>query len=187
MCNCYNLINKVLKAKYGHYTKVEKFYPDGLRIIVFGKPMTKDGQLAKVNRYNGMMSAYCPFCGEKLKTEEKYARYGISTWPESQEYVGNPECVLICPPETVIDPTCLDSAYFVPETITGRLEPKHTYLRIPYPESQPWLDLESDILDPNDEKEVDMVLLDYDSQDAYVREDVYDIFKEIMKFQFKIK
>lgn len=185
MCNCYNLINKVLEAKFG-CSKVERFSPDGVHIEIFCKPVTKNGKLAKVNRYAGVTPAYCPFCGEKLRSEQRYARYGISTWPESQEFVGNPECMLICPPATSLDPTRLDSSYFVPESITGPLESKHAYLRIPFPESQPWLDLESEVLDPNDENEVDTVLLDYDSQDAYVREDFYDIFEPILKLRFEI-
>lgn len=97
----------------------------------------------------------------------QFPRYSIVTWPESQPFVGNPDCILICPPETDIDPTALDSAYLVPEKITGPIPTHEAYLRIPHPESQKWDEMEKTGDNP------DAVLHDYETQNAYVREDIY--------------
>jgi len=92
----------------------------------------------------------------------KYPRYGLVTWPESQEFVGKEDCVLVSPPEDSED---LDSAYLVPEEITGPLD--EAYLRIPWPEAQDW-DEVPDGWEPED------VLHDYDSADAWVLESLYN-------------
>ena len=94
-------------------------------------------------------------------------RYSLETWPDSQGCVGKPGCVLVCPPETDVDPTALDSAYLVPESDKDPLPAGGTgvYVRIPWPDSQPWNDMEL--------KDADDILHDYDTQDAYVRESFY--------------
>jgi len=95
--------------------------------------------------------------------KHNYHRYGLFTWPESQEFVGRDDCILVNPPEE--DEGCtLDSAYLVP--ITEPDDDEEAYARIPWPESQKWLDKETD--------ELDDVLRDYDTQDAYVRESLLD-------------
>lgn len=102
-----------------------------------------------------------PIPPEKLGAYMKhnYPRYGLVTWPESQEFVGRDDCILVNPPEDDEDCT-LDSAYLVP--ITDPLDEGEAYARVPWSESQAWLDKETE--------ELDDVLRDYDSQDAYVRE-----------------
>lgn len=94
----------------------------------------------------------------------KHARYGLITWSESQNFVGVPRCILVNPPE---DNTDLDSAYLVPEDITGPLDDNTAYLRLPWPESQAWNEA------PNG-WDSDDVLHDYDTMDAYVLESLYN-------------
>lgn len=91
-------------------------------------------------------------------------RYGLVTWPDSQDFVGNPHCILVNPPE---DNTDLDSAYLVPEDITGPLDAGGAYLRIPWPEAQAWEEM------PEGAEEGD-ILHDYDTTDAYVLESLYN-------------
>lgn len=91
-------------------------------------------------------------------------RYGLVTWPESQDFIGMEGCILVDPPLNEKDPTALDSAYLVPENITGPLDSGEAYVRVPFPESQKWDDSHTD--DPDD------ILHDYDSNAAYVRESV---------------
>lgn len=45
-------------------------------------------------------------------------RYALVTWPESQAFVGNEDCILVCPPEDDTD-GALDSAYMVPVELAG--------------------------------------------------------------------
>lgn len=73
--------------------------------------------------------------GHTVTSVNTYPRYGLTTWPRSQDFVGNPECILVRPNGD----KDLDSAYLVPENIKGPLD-KYVdhYLRIPYPESQEW-------------------------------------------------
>lgn len=97
-----------------------------------------------------------------------YPRFAVVTWPESQDFVGHPDCILILPPENEADPTALDSSYFVPESIAGPLDAGEAYLRIPFPQSQRWDDIELT------QEESDAVLHDYDSQDVYVQEEFYN-------------
>lgn len=54
-------------------------------------------------------------------------RYFLYTWPASQQFVGDPDAILICPPEG--DEMELDSAYMVPD-------PEGDYVRTGFPESQ---------------------------------------------------
>lgn len=64
-------------------------------------------------------------------------RYTLYTWPESQAFIGNEKCILVCPDEkTGLD---LDSSYMVPEDE----EPESNmeldddkYIRLQFPESQ---------------------------------------------------
>ena len=93
-----------------------------------------------------------------------HARYGLATWPESQDFIGDPRCILVNPPE---DSTNLDSAYLVPEDITGPLDAGGAYLRIPWPEAQAWEEAPK-------EADEDDVLHDYDTMDAYVLESLYN-------------
>ncbi len=93
-----------------------------------------------------------------------YPRYGLATWPESQDLMDEPGCILVNPPEDTED--TLDQAYLVPEEITGPLDANGAYLRIPWPESQDW-DEAPDGWDAED------VLHDYDTMDAYVLESLY--------------
>lgn len=99
---------------------------------------------------------------EYLKTKE--SRYGLVTWPESQDFIGTDGCILIDPPVNEKDPTALDSAYLVPESITGPLNTGEAYVRVPFPEAQKW--------DDRDTGNPDDILHDYESRDAYVRESV---------------
>ena len=91
-------------------------------------------------------------------------RYGLVTWPESQEFVGNPDCILVAPPDDDMD---LDCAYLVPEDITGPLAAGSAYVRLSWPESQGW-DAAPEGADKDD------VLHDYDTMDAYVLETLYE-------------
>lgn len=106
--------------------------------------------------------------------KHNYTRFGLSTWPDSQQFVSDERCILVCPPEVENDPCALDSAYFIPEEITGPLEENGSgvYVRIPFPESQKWLDRIPEEYGPDDE--YDEILTDYDSQDAYVLESLLD-------------
>ena len=54
-------------------------------------------------------------------------RYALYAWPTSQQFIGNPDAILICPPEG--DELELDSAYMVPD-------PEGDYVRTGFPESQ---------------------------------------------------
>ena len=66
--------------------------------------------------------------------KQSATRYGLVTWPESQDCIGRPECILILPPESDVNGS-LDSAYLVPLT---EEDLKHTegYVRVDSPESQ---------------------------------------------------
>lgn len=92
------------------------------------------------------------------------SRYGLVTWPESQNFAGDPRCILVNPPE---DSTDLDSAYLVPEDIAGPLDAGGAYLRIPWSEAQAWEEMPEGA-DTGD------VLHDYDTTDTYVLESLYN-------------
>ena len=94
----------------------------------------------------------------------KKNNYTVVTWPESQDFIGNDECILICPPATDIDPTALDDAYLVPEDLIGPIDAGEAYVRVPWPKSQRWDDANTE--DPDD------VLRDYETQDVYVRQSI---------------
>lgn len=118
----------------------------------------------------GNTGRWLPNNNEHLKPLANfYERYELYTWPESQEFVGRPGCVLVNPPETMIDTTALDSSYFVPERITGNIRPGCAYIRIPYPDSQYW----KDMMHILKEEKTNCILTDYDTQDAYVLEGFY--------------
>ena len=87
-------------------------------------------------------------------------KFALSLWPDSQAFVGNPACILVAPTEKQMD--ALDSAYLVPEDITGPLSEDEAYVKVSFPDSQEW-----DDLDTGDEM---AVLHDYESQDVYVLE-----------------
>lgn len=58
-------------------------------------------------------------------------RYDLVTWPESQQFIGDPDAILVFPDESKEDEIgCfLDSAYMVPS-------PDGEYVRLEFPESQ---------------------------------------------------
>lgn len=88
--------------------------------------------------------------------------YTLFTWPDSQEFVSNPLCALVCPPEND-DTLHLDSSYLVPIEIADPAEAKKIYVKLGKAESQNWLDKTDD---------EDNVLFDYDGH-AFVEESLY--------------
>lgn len=95
--------------------------------------------------------------------KEKSSRYGLVTWPESQDFVGRPDCVLVIPPQ-YDSKLSLDSAYLVPESVTGPLDAGEAYVRVPFPDAQKW--------DGKAARGFADILHGYDSRDAYVLERV---------------
>lgn len=91
---------------------------------------------------------------------EKYTLY---TWPDSQEFIGNELCFLVCPPEDEDDPTRLDSSYMVPTDISAPVGSEKIYVKLDEVESTNWTDKTDDD---------DNVLFDYDGC-AYVEESLY--------------
>lgn len=80
-------------------------------------------------------------------------KYTLFTWPDSQEYVSNPACILICPPVTDVDPTALDSSYMVPNSVYTPAETERQYVRLEHPDNQDF----NEMLDSNNR-----ILHDYD-------------------------
>ncbi len=90
---------------------------------------------------------------------EKYTLY---TWPDSQEFIGNSLCSLVCPPEND-DTLHLDSSYMVPITVADPVGAEKVYVKLDETESIDWLDKTDD---------EDNVLFDYDGH-AFVEESQY--------------
>lgn len=90
-------------------------------------------------------------------------KYTLYTWPDSQQFVGNPLCALVCPPDDEVDPTRLDSSYMVPIEIADPAEAEKVYVKLGKAESQNWLDKTNN---------TDNVLFDYDGH-AFVEESLY--------------
>lgn len=95
---------------------------------------------------------------------EKYTLY---TWPDSQEFIGNSLCSLVCPPEND-DTLHLDSSYMVPITVADPAGAEKVYVKLDETESIDWLDKTDD---------EDNVLFDYDGH-AYVEESLYEAFRK---------
>ena len=109
--------------------------------------------------------------------------YGLVTWPESQDVMGEPGAELVLPPESDTDPTALDSAYMVPlDIIEKKKDPeyripvrdKDIYVKLSFPESQEW---ENDETVPED-----TVLYDYDGN-VYVRKDILKTWSYIVSIE----
>lgn len=100
---------------------------------------------------------------KRIAINETMQKYTLFTWPDSQEFVGNPLCALVCPLEND-DTLHLDSSYMVPIEVAGPAEAGKIYVKLSKAESQNWLDK------TNDE---DNVLFDYDGH-AFVEESLYE-------------
>lgn len=92
-------------------------------------------------------------------------KYTLYTWPDSQEFIGNSLCSLVCPPEND-DTHHLDSSYMVPITVADPVGAEKVYIKLTKVESQNWLDK------TDDEDNEDNVLFDYDGH-AFVEESLY--------------
>lgn len=90
-------------------------------------------------------------------------KYTLYMWPDSQEFIGNPLCFLVSPPEDETDPTRLDSSYMVPVTLAEPAEAEKVYIKLDVIESKIWEDKTDD---------EDNVLFDYDGH-AFVEESLY--------------
>ena len=91
-------------------------------------------------------------------------KYTLYTWPDSQEFVGNPLCFLVFPPDNEVDPTRLDSSYMVPVTVAEPAGAEKVYVKLNETESSGWHDMTDN---------EDNVLFDYDGH-AYVDESLYE-------------
>lgn len=90
-------------------------------------------------------------------------KYTLYTWPDSQEFIGNSLCSLVCPPEND-DTLHLDSSYMVPITVADPAGAEKVYVKLDETESIDWLDKTDD---------EDNVLFDYDGH-AFVEESLYE-------------
>ncbi len=93
-------------------------------------------------------------------------KYTLFTWPESQEFVSNPLCHLVCPLEND-DTLHLDSSYLVPIEEADPVGKEKIYIKLDEAESQKWLDMTGN---------EDNVLFDYDGH-AFVEESLYNSCK----------
>lgn len=92
----------------------------------------------------------------------KNMKFTLYTWPDSQEFISNPLCVLVCPPKDAV--TRLDSSYMVPITIAAPEGAEKIYVRLDKTESSGWL---------NKTDAEDNVLFDYNGY-AFVEESLYE-------------
>lgn len=90
-------------------------------------------------------------------------KYTLFKWPDSQEFVGNPLCALVCPLEND-DTLHLDCSYMVPIEVADPAGSEKIYIKLNEAESQNWLDKAD---------HTDNVLFDYDNH-AYVEESLYE-------------
>lgn len=97
-------------------------------------------------------------------------KYTLFTWPDSQKFVGNPLCALVCPLEND-DIFHLDSSYMVPIEVADPAGSEKIYIKLNEAESQNWLDKTDN---------TDNVLFDYDDQ-AYVEECLYEASRKEKK------
>ena len=93
----------------------------------------------------------------------KNMKFTLYTWPDSQEFVGNPLCALVCPLEND-DTIHLDCSYMVPVTVADPAGAEKVYVKLNETESSGWLDKTDN---------TDNVLFDYDGH-AYVEESLYE-------------
>lgn len=100
---------------------------------------------------------------KKIAINETMQKYTLFTWPDSQEFVSNPLCALVCPLEND-DTLHLDSSYMVPIEVADPAGAEKVYVKLGKAESQNWLDKTDN---------TDNVLFDYDGH-AYVEESLYE-------------
>ncbi len=90
-------------------------------------------------------------------------KYTLYTWPDSQEFIGNTLCFLVCPPDDE-GSIHLDSSCMVPITIAEPAGAEKVYVKLDETESNAWLD-------KTDSE--NNVLFDFDNH-AYVEESLYE-------------